>query len=218
MIVVKPALTFGERLRAFRLRLEVFSESGYLDPGRFPWGYEYDEFDILSDIFVAVDSDGDRVVGTIRFVHDGPLGFPSERVFADEIARWRGEMRGRSLGYMEASRIAILRPYRRSRVFPGLMAAMWRYGIEKGIASYCWTNTLEDSEIYIKFGAKLETPEPKSYRSMQGTKAVMMRWDLAETVPRYVDRFTALVDDGSVRMPPPGHPVRSSADPWERRA
>jgi N-acyl-L-homoserine lactone synthetase len=77
---ISQARNEAEKREAYRLRFEVFSDEGFIDPEYFPDGELRDRFDSVSTQILVRDRSG-RLAATTRFVQPSPLGFPTEALF-----------------------------------------------------------------------------------------------------------------------------------------
>lgn len=66
-----------EKEDMFRLRFDIYSKKGYIDPKAYPDGLEKDEYDIEDKSLYLIAKIRDHVVGTLRIIKDDPL--PTER-------------------------------------------------------------------------------------------------------------------------------------------
>ncbi len=116
--------------KAQRLRYEVYSlEMGLLTTNQ--GGLERDEYDDYSTSLLALD-ENDRAVGTVRCVHNNPLGFPMDKDFPlTDYMKTHHISRG-----LEIGRFAINKDVRgdaRLTVVSGLFNCLYGYCCERGI-------------------------------------------------------------------------------------
>ena len=98
----------------FRLRYQVYcTECGFESPSDHPNGLEFDEYDQYSSHFCAVVADTGRIIGTVRIIHDSPLGLPVDHhCVLDAETKYSGN--SRMVG--EISRLAISKDFRRREI------------------------------------------------------------------------------------------------------
>jgi len=68
-----------EKADIFRLRYEVYSCRGYIDPSRYPDSVELDSYDTDNKCKYFIAKIGTRIIGCIRLIRDDPL--PTEQYF-----------------------------------------------------------------------------------------------------------------------------------------
>jgi N-acyl amino acid synthase of PEP-CTERM/exosortase system len=98
----------------YRLRYQVYcTECGFESPEDHPDGLEYDEYDPFSSHFCAIVEGSERIIGTVRIIHDSPLGLPIEsHCELDPETKFSGDHR--HVG--EISRLAISKDFRRRAI------------------------------------------------------------------------------------------------------
>lgn len=101
----RRAITMKEKLEAYRIRYRVYLEEGFIERNAFENGIFRDEFDDVSQHFLAYHESG-RLVGSTRLVLPSERGFPTEFLFEfDRPPTPRAEM-------CEFGRLAISRDHR----------------------------------------------------------------------------------------------------------
>lgn len=105
----------------FRLRYQVYCiERGFESPEDHPNGLEIDEYDQYSSHFCAVDIGTGQIIGTVRIVHDSPIGLPIER-YCELDAETKFSGNPQRVG--EISRLAISKDFNRRKKDKAIHAA-----------------------------------------------------------------------------------------------
>lgn len=132
--VHRRAATDGRLSAIQRLRYEVYClERKFRDAADCPDGLERDEYDAHSTHICATDSTG-AVIGTVRLVHDSPLGLPVQRLGA-VLSISAEELRQQKSA--EVSRLILAKNYRRHTIDQplllwGLFGRMYEESLRRG--------------------------------------------------------------------------------------
>jgi len=117
----------------FRLRYQVYCvERGFESPEDHPNGLEFDEYDQYSSHFCAVAIRTGKIIGTIRIVHDSPIGLPIER-YCELDAETKFSGNPQRVG--EISRLAISKDFKRREK-------------DKAIHAAAGVDLIEDNHLY----------------------------------------------------------------------
>lgn len=112
----------------YRIRYQVYCiECGFENPALYPDKMEYDEYDLCSVHFVAVNTYG--IIGTVRLIFDSTLGFPIEKHCKIELNHDKPPRHQLA----EVSRLAVLKQYRSQEVCLGLWREIYHKSKELGI-------------------------------------------------------------------------------------
>lgn len=147
-----------QKADAFRLRHRIFHDEGFLEGDSHQNGMLSDEFDPYSVQILVRDSAG-ALVGTTRFVHSSPIGFPTESLFdftPPTVSRER-------LG--EYGRLAILPEHRGGTRLPmlGMLKAVFECMLEQKVTHVYAFLSPRLAHSYSKLGCvsvPLETKPP----------------------------------------------------------
>jgi len=128
----------------YRFRYDILvKELRWLSSDR---GKILDEYDMFAYNYAAFDEDR-NIVGSIRVVHDGPLGLPLERLNSLDFYRGRKHL-------VEFCRLAVARQYRNSRLPLKLMAAAYQCADLTGGTHVVLDAFLEEEALYTGLAFK----------------------------------------------------------------
>jgi N-acyl-L-homoserine lactone synthetase len=170
--------------KSWRLRYQVYCvELGLLPENQS--GLEKDIYDEYSISFLAVN-ENDRAVGTIRLVHNNPMGFPMDSDFSlTDYIRARGISRA-----LEISRFVIHRDVGRDSrltVAHGLFKCLYDYCYEEGINDIFTVTQPKLLQKYSMPGVKA-IGEPFRYsRPLTGGLWVPVHCNIREAYQNYLN-------------------------------
>ncbi|NPA27196.1 MAG: GNAT family N-acetyltransferase [Chloroflexi bacterium] len=128
---IRLAQTDQERDQVYRLRWQVYTEAGYLDPARFPDGRFRDRADAVSFSWLAWWKG--EPVGTVRAT---PLKYGIAPVF--EYVHDLEEVRAIQDRALELGRYAIVRAHRKGLIGAGLLLRAFVWAIRRAYAYLVW--------------------------------------------------------------------------------
>jgi N-acyl-L-homoserine lactone synthetase len=199
-MIAKVVKDKKELEEVFRIRLEVYSEMGYVKKEDYPSGLEIDKFDDNAVHFIVFDEKNGRYAATDRLVRDGSFGFPLEEVFREDVEELRKNLKLQNRELGELCRIAILKEYRGSFAYLLLTGANYIYGKMNGLRDFCFSNPLKDEKIHARLGCGRLSKEVKEYPSVNYPYAIAMYWDLEKTVESFKKKFEDLYKDGNIQI------------------
>jgi ribosomal protein S18 acetylase RimI-like enzyme len=186
-VVVKFAESPEEALAASHIVHRAYVRRGLVAPH--PTGLRVTPHAIAPTTHTFVAMSGDRYVGTLSLIGDGPLGLPLDAVYGEEVATFRGA--GERVA--EVGCLAILPSFRRKGIVSLLYRFMYEVAMKTGIERLVAAVHPNAEEIYRaallfeRFGGERHYPGLN-----RSARAVALDLDLRQAEARMRAAFGAM--------------------------